>query len=131
MDIDNAFANPTAENEGVWIDYRDGSKVKIARIGSLAFTKAYDAALKPHRRRQRAGTMDTVTETRILCEVVSRTILLGWEGFTQLGKEWKYSQKRAFDLLWGSLDFRNEVVELATAEETFHQDVQEDSEKNS
>ena len=131
MDIGTAFANPEAGNKGVWVEYRDGSKIKIARIGSLTFTKAYDGALKPHRRKQRAGTMDTVLETRILCEVVSKTILLDWEGFTNEGKEYKYSRKRAYDLLWRNIDFRNEIVELATVEETFHKDEQEDSEKNS
>jgi hypothetical protein len=75
--------------------------------------------------------MDTVLETRILCEVVSKTILLNWEGFTNEGKEYKYSRKRAYDLLWGNIDFRNEIVELATVEETFHKDEQEDSAKNS
>jgi hypothetical protein len=130
MDIDNAFSNPETEKEGVWVDYRDGSKIKIARIGNPIFTRTYDNKLKPHRRKQRAGTMETELEVRVLCEVVAKTIILDWKGFTQDGKEFKYTEKRAFELLEKSIDFRNEVVDLATAEETFHQEDAEDSEKN-
>lgn len=134
MDIDNAFTDPEIEREGIWVDYRDGSKVKVARIGNPNFTRIYDAKLKPHRRKQRAGSMETELETRILCEVVAKTVLLDWKGFTQGKgedkKEYKYTEKRAFDMLSKSIDFRNEIVDLAAAEETFHQDDQKDSEKN-
>ena len=130
MDIDSAFANPEVEKEGVWVDYRDGSKVKVARIGNPNFTRLQDAKLKAHRRKQRAGTMESELETRLLCEVIAKTILLDWKGFTEAGKEFKYSESRAFNLLVERIDFRNEIVEFATSEENFHRGEQEDSEKN-
>jgi len=130
MDIDSAFANPEAEKEGVWIDYRDGSRIKVARLHNPRFTSAYDAAIKPHKRKQRAGTLKTEVETSIFCRCIAKTILLDWEGFEKDGKPWKYSEKNAYDLLQASLDFRNEVTEYSTSEEVFHRDHQEDSAKN-
>jgi|TARA_Y100000310_G_C20704101_1_gene833180 DNA-binding sugar fermentation-stimulating protein len=130
MDVNSAFANPEVEKEGAWVRYRDGSKIKIARIGNANYTRSYDAKFKAHRRKQRAGTLETEVEQRLLCEVVAKTILLDWQGFTQNGKEFKYTEKRAMDLLESNIDFRNEVVELAVEEENFHSELLQESEKN-
>ena len=130
MDVDNGFTDPELEREGVWVDYRGGSRIKIARIHNPNFTRAYDAAIKPHKRKQRAGTLETEVETTIFCKCISKTILLDWEGFTKNGKPWKYSAENAYQLLEDKIDFRNEVVEFATTEEIFHREFNEDSEKN-
>lgn len=130
MDIENAFADPEIEREGVWVDYRDGSRVKVARLGNPLYTRAQDAALKPHRRKQRAGNMESELETKLLCEVIAKTVLVDWEGFTKNGKEFKYSEKRAAELLVASIDFRNDVVEFSNTEDIFHREHQQDSEKN-
>tara|TARA_R110000751_G_scaffold10671_3_gene38654 strand:- start:2754 stop:3149 length:396 start_codon:yes stop_codon:yes gene_type:complete len=131
MEIGTAFANPEIEKEGTWVDYRDGSKIKVARIGNPNFTRNHTAKLKPYRRKQRAGDLDDALETRLLCEVISETVLLDWEGFDNNGKPFKYTKSAAFDLLQKHIDFRNEVVEIASTEEVFHQELAEDSEKNS
>lgn len=130
MEINKAFTDPEIEKEGVWIDYRGGSKIKVARIGNPNFSRVNAAKMKPHRKKQRAGTLDEETETRLLCEVIAETVLLGWEGFTDGDKQFKYSKQNAIDLLTKHIDFRNEVVEFATTEEIFHREEVEDSEKN-
>ncbi len=131
MDIETAFANPEVEKNGVWVDYRDGSKVKIARAGNPNFVRVQEAKLKPYRRRQRNGTLDSETETRVLCDVLAETVLLEWEGFTKNGKPFPYSKSNASGLLQNSMDFRNEIVDMATSEDHFHGDYVEESEKNS
>lgn len=131
MDIGTAFADPAIEKEGTWAEYRGDSKVKIARIGNPNFTRVHTAKLKPYRRKQRAGDLDDSLETRLLCEVIAETVLLDWEGFTNDGKPFKYSPANAFELLHKHIDFRNEIVEMASTEEIFHQKLTEDSEKNS
>jgi len=67
----------------------------------------------------------------LLCEVIAETVLLDWDGFENDGKQFKYSAKNAFELLFKHVDFRNEVVEYATTEEIFHREDGEESEKNS
>ena len=130
MDIGKAFADTQMEKEGAWVDYRDDSKVKIARVGTPNFQRVYESRLKPHRRKQRDGTLSGEVETKILCNVIAETVLLDWEGFKQDGKEFKYSKAAALELLTEHIDFRNEIVELATAEATFHAEFSEESEKN-
>jgi hypothetical protein len=66
----------------------------------------------------------------IMCEVMSKTILLDWKNVQVDGKDRPYSQQAAYDLLLEMKDFR-EVIDTASAElERFkvHQD--EEDEKN-
>jgi hypothetical protein len=130
MDIDNAFANPEAETDGVWIDYRDGSKVKLARLGNKKFRRVYEGLLKPHLRKQRDGTLDSDIENNLVCKAFAKSILLDWDGFTQKGKPLKYSEDVAYDLLVRSMDFRNDISELSQTEETFHLELADEAEKN-
>lgn len=131
MEVGELFANPDLEKEGVWVDYRGGVSLKIARLGNPNFSRVYDAKLKPHRRKQRAGTLGTDVETRILCEVLSETVLLDWEGLSRGGKSLKYTSREAFALLHAYRDFRDEVVEYASNEEVFHKQDEEEAAKNS
>jgi len=130
MDTEKTFSNPETEKEGAWADYRDESKVKIARIGNPNFVRVHAARMKPYLRQQRNGTLDDELETKVLCDVLAETVLLDWEGFTTGGKALKYSKEAAKDLLAKHVDFRNEVVDLATTEEIFRDNLQEDSTKN-
>ena len=130
MDISKAFADPKLEKAGVWLEYRDGSQVKVARAGNQVFSRAHAARMKPHLRKQRDGNMDAEVETRILCEAIAEGILVDWKGFEEDGKELKYTKARASALLISSMDFRNEVVELAATEAYFHADFEEASIKN-
>ena len=131
MEITTAFADPDLELDGVWLDYRDGSRVKVARLGNPRFQKLYDAKMKPFRRLQRQNRLDGETENRVLCECLAGAILRDWRGFTKFDEELAYSTKAALDLLLASIDFRNEITDLASAEESFHQGHEQDSEGNS
>tara|TARA_Y100000310_G_scaffold166805_1_gene166476 strand:+ start:223 stop:618 length:396 start_codon:yes stop_codon:yes gene_type:complete len=131
MDIQNAFADPEAEKEGVWIDYLDGSRVKIARAGNPNFQRSYDAALKPHIRKQREGTLATEIELKCLCEAMAGTILMDWEGFTDGGKALKFDKKVAVKLLINHIDFRTFVADNAAEGQNFFAEVSEEAEKNS
>ena len=131
MDIEKGFANPDLEREGVWLDYREDTKLKVARAGNAKFQSVYEAKSKPHLRKRRAGTLDAATERRILAEAVAEGILLDWSGFERDGKPLKCSVKEATKYLISSVDFLNEVVEMAAVEENFHADTTEESVKNS
>ena len=131
MDIDKAFADPKLESEGVWVSYREGSKVKVARMGNPTFQKHLDAKMRPHKRKQDRGTLSSEIETRVLCEAIAETVLLDWSGFTKDGKDFKYTPDAAAALLIQSMDFRNEISDIALVEEHFRNDETEDLAKNS
>ena len=130
MDFSTAFADPQKENEGVWVEYQDGGSIKLARAGTPEFNRVLENRMKPHLRKQRAGTLPSAVETKINCQVLADTVLLDWKGMTLDGKKLEYSKEAAFELLMRHIDFRNDVVDLATAGQTFHTEFAEDSEKN-
>ena len=130
MDVSKAFADPEREKTGVWLGYREGSKVKVARAGNPAFQRSYDARSKPFVQKKRTGNLDTETDVRLLCEAIADAILVDWKGFERDGAELKYSKKEAAALLIQSQDFRNEIVALAAEEQYFHADFEEESVKN-
>lgn len=131
MDFDKTFADPSLEKEGVWVDYRDGSRVKICRLGNPRYQRMLDAKRKPYARLERQGRTNSEIETRILCETMAHTILVDWEGFERGGKTLKYSADAAFELLFRSMDFRNEITALALEEEHFRTEEEDEQVKNS
>jgi hypothetical protein len=65
-----------------------------------------------------------------MCEVMSKTILLGWKNVQADGKELAYSQAAAYELLMNFKDFR-EVIDTASAElDRFKVHKDEEDEKN-
>jgi hypothetical protein len=126
MEVTTAFADPNLEETGAWADYREGSKIKVARIGNMKFQRA----LASQSRKNKANT-DPERETKILCEAIAETVLLDWDGFTRNGAALPYSKDEAASLLFASMDFRNEVVEIATDMETFRNKRVGESSKNS
>ncbi len=131
MDIDKAFTDETLEREGAWVEYREGSRVKLARLGNPRFQRMYEAKMRPYRRLERQNKMDPELTTKLLCDCLAETVLLGWEGFDHQGKPVPYSTEGAKALLMRSMDFRDEITVLATEEENFKQAMDEESEKNS
>jgi hypothetical protein len=131
FDIVRDTTDPKKEQEGVWMDYLGGSRVKIARLGNANFENIFNRKMAPYRKQERKGTLSTDIQTKIVCECASESILLDWEGFTKDGKPLKYSKLAAKELLEASVDFRNDMVELAGEQAAFHADYEEDSIKNS
>lgn len=130
MDINTAFSDPKLETDGVWCSYREGSEVLVARIGAPRFQRMLDAKMRPHRRKEKAGLLDSETENRVLCETMAQTVLLDWRGFKDGTKDFPYSQEAALNLLLRSIDFRNDIAELAAVEDTFRAEELEDDSKN-
>lgn len=128
MDVTKTFADPDLEQDGVWVEYRDDSRVKLARIGNKRFQRLFEERTRPLRRKK--GFVDPEKETRALCEVISETVLLDWSGFEGAGKSLKYSKETAMELLLRHMDFRDEIVELATQEERYRRQEEEDAAKN-
>lgn len=131
MDVKTAFSDPALEKDGVWIDYREGSRIKIARMGNPRFQRTWAAAMKPYRRLERENKIPPETQTEVLCQVYAESLLLDWEGFTSDGEPLPYTKETAKRLLMAHMDFRDDVTMHAGNEEQFKQAHDEDSEKNS
>lgn len=119
MDIDKDLADPKLEREGVWLPYRAGSRVRIARAGNAAFRAMQDQLMAPYTRLGRDDSIDSSTQLDILCRCVAKTILLDWEGFTSGGKPLPHSEAKALELMTRSMDFRNDIALMSASEENF------------
>ena len=130
MEITTEFANTELEEQGVWVDYRDDSKLKLARFGSKRFRRLWDQKMAPYRAQERSGRLSEERQTELLCEAMSEAILLDWSGFTNNGKEFKFSTERGLEMLRASIDFRNDVASLSATEEVFKTQQVADAVKN-
>jgi len=126
MDVNTTWADPALEKDGVWVGYREGSRVLVARFGNPNFQRA----VAKNTRLNKTKKIDPVEEKDQLCQIISRTILLGWEGFTAKGKKLDYTPDLAYSLLATNLDFRNEITELSMESENFKAEQVEETSKN-
>ena len=120
MDLFKAFATDSvAELEGVIVEYGD-AKLRIARQGNPAYRKTMNELVKRHK-----AVLDTKGEAAEACatdltiEVMSRHILLGWEGFEYKGAPLPYSRAKAYEMLKAHPDFRDFVSEAANEMERY------------
>jgi hypothetical protein len=133
MEISDILSDDSKVENGVWVPYR-GARVKIASWASKKYKRLKDALEKPYERQRRLGIkndeMDKI-DTDILCRAMARTIVVGWEDFTHNGKPLPYSENAAYDLLFKSLTFRNDMAVLAADESAYRLEQEAELEKNS
>lgn len=78
--------NPELENDGVWNEFGDEFRIKIARagVGNSNYSKELTRIASKHR--ATLGMMGQDSERRILHEVYAKTIVKGWE--TKVDGKW-------------------------------------------
>jgi hypothetical protein len=87
--------DPQRQTEGVWFDWSQGVRLKIARLGNPAF----DARVREIIEEAKEKGEEPDTETATL-EAIAKTILLGWEGIEGEDDEpWTYTPERSLELL--------------------------------
>jgi hypothetical protein len=128
MKFSNFATDLDLEENGVWVDLGEGTRLRLARVNNPAYKKVMREKLKPYRTQAaRAGISEEKWKT-MTCEVLAKTVLLDWEGWEdEKGKNVPYSEKNAFDMLFGLKDFRSLVVELADQQATFALEIQEEA----
>ena len=133
MEITTDFADPQLSDEGVWVEYREDSKVKVAGIGNSKFTADQERRRNSFSgmRRGRDGRLAVDLENKILCQSMAKHILVDWQGFNKNGKAFKYTEENAFDLLMENLYFRNDIAAIASEEGNYLKQLDEDDAKNS
>ena len=132
MDFKTHYATDSnAEAEGQWIEWSEGTRLKIARLGNPNYNRLLQAKMKPVRHLRDRGTLPDAESSRILCEVIAETIITDWEGVEYEGKELSYSRENALMLLTELKDFREDVITVATEQSVFRSEEIADSAKNS
>lgn len=117
---------------GVWVDYVEDIQLCIANINNPAYKEARKKALKPHLRQMRLGKIESDQVLDILKPAVAKHVLLGWKNIEEDNKPLEYSSQKALELfkdpeMFTFFDF---VLETASENEFFKQDMVEDGVKN-
>ena len=118
--------NSNLADEGVWVDFGDGLKFKIARKGNAAYQKALmnHPKIKPYLKNLSAISNDVFKQVEN--EVKAEYVLVDWVGLEgDDGKEIKYSPKAALDLIFADpnqADTVDKIEKLSDSYETFRQE---------
>lgn len=131
MDIFQSFAtNESAEKEGVIVEYAN-AKFKVARKGNPAYRKLLGKLYKMNRFvLESKGDAAEKKSDEILSDVISKTILVGWEGVEANGKPLPFSQEAAYDLLLKLKEFRSFIDTASEDLERFKLHQEDEDVKN-
>lgn len=128
MDIENLRTDPEKEDLGTWVPYLGGSHVMVARYNNpLAEVFRMEKAREMGKRLQGDSSSDQDKLDawfEIETETLVRHVLKGWKGFTRKGKELKYSEATARELLSDKRyrEFRSDLIRLSTNREHFREE---------
>lgn len=113
MDIIAAFAtDEKLETEGKWFPLSKTAKVLVARSGNDKFVELLRKKMKEAQLDLTSGEEAEALAEEILIDVMSKTVLLGWEGITEAGKAVAYSHDKAREYL-AVKEFRRKVSALS------------------
>lgn len=122
FDINNLRVDPEKANEGTWVNYRGGSRLKIAKLNNKDYQDfRARKALEFSAVLQKADEEADEKAEEITVEGLARHVLKDWEGFGSGDEETEYSVEKAIELLSDPqlADFREDVVNLAANQSHF------------
>lgn len=122
FDIDNLRVDPEKASGGTWVEYRGGSRLKVAKLNNKEY-QAFRArkALEFSQMLQKEDEEADQKAEEITVEGLARHVLKDWEGFGSGDEEIEYSVEKAVELLSDPelSDFREDVVNLAANQSHF------------
>ncbi len=143
--------DPQLQTDGIWVDYFDDIRLKIARLGTDEYLKYVRRLRKPHERRiRREGETTSKVLQKLVVKAVATKILVDWEGmeeqkvdengekvFDGIGDpvliEVPYSAEKAEEYMAdiSFRDFYEDVIEISNTAENYYVEQLEESEGNS
>lgn len=131
MDIGKTYGtNKQLEEGGVWIELGDGASILVARAGNKENRAALKRLIAPHKVALRNDKLADEVLERLTIEAMAETILLGWKGIRENGKDVPYSRDNAVRLLTDYKDFRDQVSAFSTEMALFQQAEEAAEQKN-
>jgi hypothetical protein len=110
---------------GVWVDYHDDLRLKIAKVDNPRAQAAMRSAQKLHKRALQFGDNEKLNK-KIAFEVTANCVLLGWEGMTETNEKDSpaipYSPEAAIKMFEAHESFFVHVTEFAKDRDLFQDD---------
>ena len=132
MDLKTLSVDTKKQTDGVWIQHDEKTSFLIARMANPRFQERFQKMLQPYKQKFDAGKLSSEKQVEIMCVCMSETILLGWEGLHDNGKDIPYSKEKAYEILIaeGNDEFRDLILSYAQDNEQFRRNKLEASIKN-
>lgn len=112
-------ADLSSIDTGVWRDF-GGSKFLIAHISNNNFQRELARLQQPHRRKIESGSMDPIVSKQILCQAMSKYIVLGWDKVVnKAGQPVPYSSDAAYQALLNDPELRDFVADVGQSMANF------------
>lgn len=132
--------NRTQEEEGVWVDFGDGIRVRIRRLNSQHSQEVRRRLEKPYGNQYRNREMPASLQEELMVKQLAQSIVLDWEGVEdpshqpaegEAQKMLSFSPDNAVRIFSQYKDFRQDVVEASMEKATFQDEIRKESEGNS
>lgn len=125
--IEDDVFDPSMSDEGVWVDFFNGSKLKIGSTENKKYKSALAKMAKSHKLQLDSSNEDSFElVNRITCECLAKHVLLDWTGVSMEGVEnIAYSVATGVKALTLSSKLRDFVVEQAGTPSNFQKEVVE------
>lgn len=112
LDIEDLMLDDELVSKGVWVDYRQGTKLKL----SCQENQAYLSYIAAQVRKNKLMIEDVSTEStdliqKIMRQAAARFLILDWDGFTAKGEPVQYSVTVGEKVLQHDPNFREFVME--------------------
>ena len=117
-----------AEQKGIELDYGEGTIIRVARAGgsNKRYQKALERVSRKYKRQLQLDILSTAESNAIMKEVFAETVVLSWEGVTDLeGKAIPFSKAACLKLFDDLPDLFNDVQEQASNQAIFREDIRE------
>lgn len=138
--FDRYSTNRKAEEDGQWVDFGDGVKVKVRRLNSAKSKETRRRLEKPYKNQFRAGVdfPDSLQE-ELMNKQLAEAIIVDWEGVPELndkgqpieGKFAECTPENVLRMVAMFPDFREDVVTASMERATFQNEVRKENEGNS
>lgn len=120
FDLSTIETDKDSEEKGVWTeDLGNGLQLLVARINNPSYTRAVGKYVKS--KKDAFGSFDIDDEgiNDDIIKIYAKSILLGWKGLEENGKELVYSEDEAIRIMTKYTDFFNLVRSKSTDIELF------------
>lgn len=126
----------TVEREGIWVEYAEGVRIKVARAGGAnkRFSKVLARLARPHRRAIQTDAIDEKILETMFVKAYAKTVVLGWEGVTKdvltkvdadAGEELVFNLENCEGVLRAQSDLFNDIRKAADTISYFRAEVLE------
>lgn len=114
FELNSLRTDTKKEQDGVWIDYLDGSKLLIARMGNAKYKGFIANEYRANKLAiDRGGRSSEDLAVKIQNKALATHILLDWEGIIFDGEEKKYTPEFGLEVFEKLPDFKADVENFA------------------